>query len=42
VTLNLPAAELAGDSRDRNIGFRVVRELQHASLLPRVSCTVTP
>lgn len=42
VTVSLPAAELAGDTRDRNIGFRVVRELQRASLLPRTSCAVTP
>ncbi|HEX9473880.1 MAG TPA: SUMF1/EgtB/PvdO family nonheme iron enzyme [Steroidobacteraceae bacterium] len=42
VTLSLPSAELAGDTRDRNIGFRVARELQRASMLPRTSCAVPP
>ena len=42
VTLGLPLAVLAGDVRDRNIGIRVVRELERVSLLPSASCAVTP
>jgi hypothetical protein len=38
VALTLPGAALAAGSRDRNIGFRVVRDLETAAPVARASC----
>jgi len=42
VILTLPAAGLAPGTRDRNIGFRVVRDLGFAAPVARVSCDAPP
>ena len=42
VALTLPGAGLAAGTRDRNIGFRVARDLETAVPLGRASCEATP
>jgi formylglycine-generating enzyme required for sulfatase activity len=44
VALTLPGAALAAGTRDRNIGFRVVRDLETVAPVTRASCEaeVTP